>query len=138
MSKLHTLMRTLPRFSPAAVATGAPTKYFEKGLPAEDVARQLARYAASVERNIAAIEWLETIVEEESMAEGRKAFMRLSDIEKAVVIDGHLIRNNGKHGLTFDGSRYISRFVVEPQSMLTCRYDFPVTVWSTLASREAA
>ncbi|MGF6540290.1 hypothetical protein [Paraburkholderia youngii] len=138
MSKLHALLKTLPRLSAVAEAIGAPIKYFEKGLPAEDLARQLARYAASVQPNITAIEWLETIVEEESMGEGRKAFMRLTDIEQAVVVSGHLIRNNGKHRLTFDGSRYISRFVVKPQSMLTRRYDFPVTFWSTLASGAAA
>ncbi|SKC49543.1 hypothetical protein [Paraburkholderia hospita] len=138
MSKLQALLKTLPSLSPAIIATGAPIKYLEKALPHENVAGQLARYAAAIEPNIAAIIWLETLVEEKSAAEARDAFLSLADIDKAVVMNGHLIRNHGKHRVTFDGSKYISRFVVKPQSTLTCRYDFPVTTWSALASGVAA
>ncbi|SOE81041.1 hypothetical protein SAMN05446927_4296 [Caballeronia arationis] len=132
MSKLHKLMKTLPRLSQATLKKGAPRKTTARGMPPEGLLIQLARYASAIRPHLVAIEWLETIANEQSLDAARNAFTRLSDTGKAIVVNGYLIKNNGKYRFTFDDSNYCSRFVVLQQSMLKSPYEFPVTTLATL------
>lgn len=136
MSKLHSLMKTLPRPTKAAMDKGAPYRTPIKGARADVPFDQARFHAAAVWPNLVAIEWLERIVNERSIEDARQAFEELSKTRQAIVMNGYLIKNNGKHRLTFDGTMYRSGFVVKP--VLKSPYEFPVTTFAAWAGEVAA
>lgn len=136
MAKLHALMKTLPHLTPEAMAKGSPYKAPFKGARAAVPFDQARFHAAAVWQNLAAIEWLEKVVDDRSIDEASKTFDSLFETRQAIVVNGYLIRNNGKHGLTFDGTMYRSHFVVKPAS--ESPYEFPVTRFAALSEQVAA
>jgi hypothetical protein len=135
MSNVHAMIKTLPRLMPSVMAKGAPFKTSIKGARADAPFDQAKYYAAAIWPNLEAIQWLEQIARERSLDDARKAYDRLSETRKAIVMNGYLIKNNGKHRLTFDGSMYGSRFVVKP--VLKSPYEFPVTTFAAMSEEVA-
>jgi len=130
MSKLHALMKTLPPLSLAAMKKGGPVKATNEAAHPESLLCLTAQHVSAIRPNLEAIGWLEKIVNEQSVDNARVAYFGLSDIHKATVLNGYLIKNNGKYRLSYDGSTYCSRFIVKP--MLKSQYEFPLTTRAEL------
>lgn len=136
MSKRHSLFKTLPRLSPEVMQKVAPVKCQIKGARADAPFDPAKYYAAAIWPYVAAVRWLEKIASERSLDDARKAFERLSETRKAIVMHGYRIKNNGKHRLSFDGTMYRSRFTVKP--LLKSPYEFPVTTLAAVSDEVAA
>jgi hypothetical protein len=134
MSDIHTLIKTFPRLSSAALENGGPEKTVNRGAHAESLLFQLARYASAIMPNLAAFEWLKKLVNERSLDEARNAFLSLSETGQAIVMNGYLIKNNGKYRLSFDGATFGTHFVLK--AALKSPYEFPVTTFAAMCGKE--
>lgn len=136
MAKLRTLMKTLPRLAPRALAKRAPYKAAVRGARIDVPFDQARSHAAAIWPNLAAMEWLEKVIEGLSSDDARKEFEQLSKTRKALVTIGYLIKSKGTYHLIFDGRMYRSRLLMKP--VLKSPYEIPVTTFAAKAGEVTA